>query len=296
MEQEDALRNGTLLERPYPWMPTEMLNRKDEHIQKYNELLLEASAGRCSLSNSMTLRPKVSDAYGVVATRLIRKGDTLLVDHTTTAVIEKAQTCPVCFEGLGSKAKKMVCCSDKFCSQSCTDKALVSFHKATCGKSFTFPGLEPLGTSFRNHVMILLRVLAIIVQAEDGQAHLLYNPTVNCLTPNYTSGPDPWTYHEDVIYPVEMLQTMGIDVFADLRYDTWVVRNILSRIRNNACGQGSGTESDIYLCLNPLYSMFNHSCHPNTGWEHQGDTSSIRIFAEKDIIVERNCLFRTRVI
>lgn len=37
-EQKDALKNGVLLARPYPWMPKEMLRRTDEHIQECNGL------------------------------------------------------------------------------------------------------------------------------------------------------------------------------------------------------------------------------------------------------------------
>lgn len=243
---------------------------------------MKASARRCKLAKSMILGRKVSDAYGVFATQPIRKGETLFVDHTVMAVFDKARTCLVCFKSLGFKAKKMVCCPEKFCSQSRIDKALASFHQAICGKSFTFPGLKHMSASSRNRTMMLLRILAIIVQTDDGHDHPLSNPAVNCLTPQ--SGPQPWTYHEDVIYPVAMLQKMGIDIFADFRYDTFVIRNISNRIKNNSCTQASRGEENDCAGLNPLYAMFNHSCHPNTGWEHLDGTPSIRIYAEKDIV------------
>jgi hypothetical protein len=132
--------------------------------------------------------------------------------------------------------------------------------------------------------MILLRVLAIIVQADNQgkhPLHPLHHPVVNCLTPNYSSGSDPWTYIEDIIYPVQMLQTLGIDIFADLRYDTWVIRTIRNRVRNNV-SKFNGSDS-VFLCLNPLYSLLNHSCHPNMRWEFKDDLSPIHMYAERDI-------------
>jgi SET domain-containing protein len=30
--------------------------------------------------------------------------------------------------------------------------------------------------------------------------------------------------------------------------------------------------------------MFNHSCAPNIGWEHEGNNSTLKLFAEREIV------------
>lgn len=82
-----------------------------------------------------------------------------------------------------------------------------------------FPRFDLTGDS-RMTTMVRLRTLAAIVQADNGKNLPLFHPAVSCLTPSNALPPSPWTYHEDIIYPVEMLQKLGINIFTDLRYDT----------------------------------------------------------------------------
>jgi SET domain-containing protein len=74
----------------------------------------------------------------------------------------------------------------------------------------------------------------------------------------------------DIVTRFEFLQTLGIDIFANQEYDTWVLHTIAARIQNNA-HHGASVEPHQLLALHPLYSFFNHSCARNAFWEPRED-------------------------
>ncbi|QDS68015.1 hypothetical protein FKW77_009442 [Venturia effusa] len=275
-EVQEALRSGYCLARPYPWMSKAMLRRRDEDVEDCSNLLMEASEGRCKIAKSSLQGPK-PDVYGVFATRSLKKGQNVMVlEAAAVALFEEKDKCLNCMKSLDREASRLVCCQERICSRSCADRALTTYHKVLCGKTMNFPQIDLAGDS-RLTVMIRLRTLAAIVQADNGVACPLFHPAVNCLTPNNALAPSPWTYHEDIVYPFEMLKQLGINIFADLRYDTWVLRTIFSRIKNNVAGERGQSQS-----LDPLYFMLNHSCHRNMKAE-QIDHTSIRYRATRDI-------------
>lgn len=270
-----ALRNGFCLARPYPWMRKAMLQRRDKDIEKCSTLLVEASEGRCKLAKSIIQGAK-PDVYGVIATRSLAKGQTVMaLGAAVIATSEEKNRCSYCMKSLGSGAFPLLCCTDKVCSHYCADQALSTSHKVLCGKTMNFR--IHLTGDFRMTTMVRLRTLAAIVQADNGKTHPLFHPAVSCLTPNDALPPSPWTYHEDIIYPFEMLQQLGINIFTDMRYDTWVLRTLFSRIKNNSSGEGGES-----VFLDPLYSMLNHSCHRNMRAE-QISPRSFQFQATRDI-------------
>ncbi|KAF2489827.1 hypothetical protein BU16DRAFT_165183 [Lophium mytilinum] len=148
------------------------------------------------------------------------------------------------------------------------------------------PCTERLSFFRQTQNLLLLRCLAVIIQADTG-SHPLASPVASTLTANL-AGSDDWRYHDDIIYPIHMLQTLGIDVFADLRYDTWVIRTMYTQILNNVNGEDEEEEEErngvSTISLHRLYSMINHSCHPNLEWTYQHDrSSSVVIRAKQDI-------------
>lgn len=56
-----------------------------------------------------------------------------------------------------------------------------------------------------------------------------------------------------------MLEQIGIDVYSDLRFDTWVMAVLKACITNNVTESESGNKMSLW----PYYSLFNHSCDPN---------------------------------
>jgi hypothetical protein len=73
---------------------------------------------------------------------------------------------------------------------------------------------------------------------------------------------------------------LKVDIFADHRYDTWVLYTILARVDNNAW-----TDPAI-ASLNILFCAFNHSCEPNLDWHidaSDGRCTTVRLTAKRDI-------------
>lgn len=65
--------------------------------------------------------------------------------------------------------------------------------------------------------------------------------------------------------PHRILVSLGVDIFRDLRYDTWVLRVIRSRMEVNGWGgEQNGEDFSVRrYAVFPHYSFFNHSCDSN---------------------------------
>jgi hypothetical protein len=197
-------------------------------------------------------------------------------------------------------------CQRAFCNFPCWFRAALEVHDKMCGRNFNFLyqgakkasvghgrselfGLEPL---------LLLRVLASILNpnltdglegilsplppdvadvvrgnlkswtTSDVNTHPLKAPIVARLTANYDSDVlFYFSYEHQIVNPTRLLQTLGIDVFANLSYDTWVLETIRHRLCNNRLGAQlpgrRGQTPHMLMALHPCYAMLNHSCEPN---------------------------------
>lgn len=113
---------------------------------------------------------------------------------------------------------------------------------------------------------------------EDGFEHPLDHPLIARMTPTYPKDTiAKFSLADDIAIPNEALRQFGVDVFANSSYDTWVLFTIEARARNNSCGDPT---VDM---LNPLFSLFNHSCSPNVEWVISGNHQSITATASKPI-------------
>ena len=65
----------------------------------------------------------------------------------------------------------------------------------------------------------------------------------------------------DILRPMTILKQLGIDVYANHDFDTWVLQTLMIHISNNCRQYNSGGRFGI--AINPLYTFFNHSCKPN---------------------------------
>lgn len=124
--------------------------------------------------------------------------------------------------------------------------------------------------------LLLCRGLLACVQREVK--HPLELPAIARLVPAYHRQ-DPKTFKITCDFAIinDALQQFGIDVFADHNYDTWILFTISARLHNNSW------TNPVAAGLNPLFSLFNHSCEPNVEWRTMKDHRTIEMRVSRNV-------------
>jgi len=266
---------GSYVLRRYYWMDNEHFSRSKDVLTQVNEELRstpckvgfskipttpEAGSNNWEVSidwdtsesvHGSTENSRPDAMLGLFATRDIREGETILVDKTDVSAkrVLCDTDCHHCLidlpkpsaEGSENSLDSILCsgspylpgtrrrCSAVYCSTTCQSAARDSHHSIMCGKDFTWA--QGLMISDK----ILLQVLAYCVQ---HGCHPLDHPTVTRLTPQY--GVKRYVSLFDTIEePIEMLLELGVDIFVDQRFDTWVLIMLKARIDNNKWGKNT---------------------------------------------------------
>jgi len=103
------------------------------------------------------------------------------------------------------------------------------------------------------------------------------------LTPKYTGHEIvPFSLVDDIIMPVDMLQSLGIDIFAEHHFDTWVLFTMRLRLNNNVVGINLLNKDYIYGVY-PMMAILNHSCDPSVVYSKPGKDATIVVTAVRDI-------------
>ncbi len=87
--------------------------------------------------------------------------------------------------------------------------------------------------------------------------------------------------HENVVAPIRILQTLGVDIFKDMRFDAWAIQTLILRIENNMNDNKEGEV--MYSAICPLFSMFNHDCDPSAIWPSYHQGGPVSVVANRDI-------------
>jgi len=232
--------------------------------------------------------------YGVTATTNIAKGDLVVADHFVFAGRDvqdfrpKSKVCNHCLADIKTWTAR--CCPDCMtihCNEICA-KWASTYHSALCGLDFSW--LDDWARNkgshdpYTNQVVLLVRLLAYASQTIDTAP--LDNVYLSRFTAGYRANPTtlPLSFTAMVVHPTRILGSLGIDIFQDHQYDTWVIQVLMDRIiMNYGCHTQVGKGSPFFL--GGLYSMFNHSCEPNLidGPEHANRRAVPTLFARRDI-------------
>jgi len=232
--------------------------------------------------------------YGVTATTSIARGELVISDHFVFAGRDVQDFRPknkICNHCLGDiKTWTARCCPDcmtMHCSKICA-KWASTYHSALCRVDFSW--LDDWARNktshdpYTNQVVLLVRLLAYAVD-NIGTAPL-DNLYLSRFTAGYRANPTtfPLSFIAMIVQPTRILDSLGIDIFKDHRYDTWVIQVLLDRIiMNYGCHARVGEGSPFFL--GGIYSMFNHSCEPNlfNDPEHATRQAMPKLFARRDI-------------
>ena len=244
---------GSVLHLAYPFIPQAFLSRSEELIQatkKEIESKAKAFFSSCSLGSSTvqdTPDPTsvgAPTALGIFATRDIAQDEPFLIDTTVLATTENhgrpcnvTKICDNCCGTISPNSTQKCsasCCTVLYCSPTCRDLAWKNYHQVLCKQDFSWVW-DDSKTGESHYDLdggIWLRILAVCVQTKT---HPLELPLIARLTPLY----DEYTYRRrslsnNVIMPLNILQQLGIDTYADSRFDTWVLQTLWARSVTNA--------------------------------------------------------------
>ncbi|KAI4116745.1 MAG: hypothetical protein LQ345_002892 [Seirophora villosa] len=178
-----------------------------------------------------------------------------------------------------------------FCSPACHSAAMSLYHPAVCGK----PDLEavakdpsPLAATNALYLLLLGRTFAL---SETQSIHPLDLPETKYLWGDFITPPPPppsadpndhlpptlrtlpFTFHDNILAPLHLLEKMNLDPFASLaRTDTWVTQSLLAKFRGVASARMNPRTGTPEVCaVHPMWCLANHSCAPNVRWEWVGD-------------------------
>ena len=280
------LIQGIIHLRQYPFVPREYLRRSESLITSIQREL-EAASSICKLARSRGIETSTgtsdsSDILGIFASSDVVAGEQLLVDvtiigATNTLLTPNELTCEACCGTISPEAKQRVsakCCSTAYCSKECQTRAWASYHRVSCRKDFSWL-LEAAKSANHSNLpgidgLIWLRILSMCVQSNS---HPLEHPLLARLTSQYNSETvNRWSFEWSVDVPIRILRQLNIDVWADHRFDTWVLQIIWARLMNNR-NVRMHNGRPVYG-VNPLFSFFNHSCEPNAIWKPSTKTST----------------------
>ena len=300
-EIQEDLCSGEVYVKTYPWMSTE-ISRRSDIIHFVNDNLRKASRDQCYVKRS-DIRDGISmlssdnaemvaDVFGIFARTDVPRGRRVLKDYTCLcAVDDNTGRCSACFDLLSGINVEPECCETKFCSSACLHNAN-KFHPAVCGKDLGMyecaKGSQASSKISATEARLLLRALAIAVNF--GDLHPLRAPIISRLT-SLQAGAGAqearsFSLAKSIVEPIDMLTRLGVDVYANHNFDTWVILTIGARLDNNSRHASEIPDAgQYYIAINPLYTFFNHSCHPNVTYEQgkSGPDSILRMKATRKV-------------
>lgn len=254
-----------------------------------------------------------SKQLGVFAKEDIAPGQTVLDETSMLTANNKLQDalCDACSADLpelsSAEAAITVSCPDcevVFCSQTCFDQAVESYHPALCEQDVEniAKDVRPAEAADSLYSLLLLRSLAM---AETQQCHPLDLNEVKYIWADFhnldassnwqlstLSNPIqttlqvtlPFSFEHNIRLPFHMFEKMDLDIFASPNAEVWVFNTLYAKFRGTASARLSGLggraiRGPEVSAVHPMWCLANHSCDPNVGWEWGG---SIRFWVRQE--------------
>lgn len=304
-EWERGLYDGGVLLRPYPWMTTEIANRESKFVLENAQMELQSASSKCTIRRTSVPMTRVdtsrskpdADVFGLFLTQDVRKNEIILIDKTDLCATNPSDCCQNCCDDLpttNGSVTTLSCCGARYCSQDCLVRALRSYHHILCGKDFSFiknddiTGVHSAVPGGSVESLFWVRLLGIIVQESAG--HPLKTSIIARTTRQYSGDfTIGFNLNQHVATPIRILQTLGIDIFANSKFDAWVLHTIRVHYYCNyitvQIGDGEmivGGKKPL-MAMFPLYVFQNHSCEPTVHETFANNGSTMTIRAQRDM-------------
>ena len=297
LETRAVRKKGKLHRVQYPWIAPEELGRGKRAIKKI-KAVIEAESDNAVLQSS-PLCCGTEGSLGVFARRDIQMGEQILLGKSIYETVNDyiVKACDACCGPLRGTPLTLDCCKARYCKPSCKMEAIKSYHRILCGKGFgwlhqAYSNADPFGND-----MVPLLMVKVLATAIQQNAKPLKMACVGTMQVGYGKGTRScFKLFDNVIAPVEVLQSLGVDIFTDRRFDSWAMQTLFLRIENNR--HGVKFRNKTYSGLDPMFTMLNHDCGPAAVWHPKTGTvgSSIVVSACRDIKVgEEICISYTLV-
>jgi len=266
----------------------------------------------CSLqlSSSHHTTLNLIDDFQIVATQEISPGQVILVDRQTISTTSRHTSKNLCCS--------YCCVTLQFDSEVFTASDLRTFCSSHCLHSATRKIIQESPAQDEGETIderlfpatsLLPQLLATYLECPlQSLYHPLMHPTVSRWKADFRNSVRfPICFEMYIKRPIAILEDLGVDPFADSRFDTWVLLNILNRIGSNLLSKealpqianfesyptppdspkvtirsfpsknGEAKLANVLIhSLGYLLPLFNHSCTPNVDIEPNAGGTLIR--------------------
>ena len=280
---QTAWKRGLVERVAYPWIAPEESARGNKAMKKL-KTKFETAATNVSIAPS-GLGSQSHNNYGVFAMSDIKKAERILLDISIYADSNTLDPndCSACSQPLHGNAITVDCCDAKFCTESCKAQALNAYHKTLCGKNFRWLYAACNKATGITNEMIPLHMMKVLATAIQQNSKPLKVACVGTLKADYDKDfPSYFKLFDNIIAPTKILQTLGVDIFTDARFDPWALQTLFLRIENNK-QSGNRVPNRIHGGISPLFSMLNHDCNPGATWHAVNTRGAIEVAAIRDI-------------
>ncbi|KAI4185047.1 MAG: hypothetical protein L6R41_004364 [Letrouitia leprolyta] len=301
----DLPEQGDMKRELHAWNDCEPDRLSEESLRSLNESMKRV-APKCEV-RTVSLRLLEKDTVqdpsnpsptikqlGIFATEDIAPGETVLLETSLLAANNRLYDplCDACSAPLpaisasgGSLPTCPECDDIIFCSKSCHDAAMSSYHGAICGTDADAVARDPSPLAATNALYLLLlgRTFAL---SETQNIHPLELSETKYLWGDFAAPPLssssfeltpsarklPFTFEDNILAPLHLFEKMGINIFTSLATtDTWIISTLFAKFRGVASARMSPRTGMPEVCaVHSMWSLANHSCAPNVKWEWAG--------------------------